>query len=1114
MSIYKKIKGQDTKIAENSIIDHSQLSGRSTLNCHPISAIRNLPEKLTELKTKSIEIENKAKHISLTDNNDGTLTFKNFEGNTNDVKAGHLVDNTTIKEINGHSTLEVIGVKGTFEKEIDGEPTEITKVYDAEDIYDDIKSAGGISLEEGQNGTLIFTDYDGSKTTVQGGYLPDDETITLEEKYSYNEIELTEETYQPNKYYILENDGYVISTGEYDSNETYYVYTSQEKMVAFALKTSNNGILTGERINSIITSKGGYLDSYNFTKINPSQEELTTYAIQQVGNNIYVLAGTLTQEEFNSHTYVYTRSQQLVDEEIVYTYTRVTIYDPSETYYILDLWDKTRVINLYTNNSHKNPDTYSWDLNSEYWSNLGFIGTVTDANNDGLHGLVTGSSESYHASITSDGQIYINGLRQIDERGIQNSQDIAQEILDRQNSIINTYSTDTTKAYSANYSNNHFAPLSFLSKLYFNKIDNTNVSLVDTPPTLSTTNYLTIINSNEDFVWNSPAFTATRTIQSTTTLTNENSFTLDFNFEVNNNCNLSFGARVKVSTDNGSTWTYISTQQSYAQNTYTSNSLCTGHFIVYTDSLITNTTYQVGSLVSIEVFIKGTTSITLYISCGYTDINDTLPNLDNTNSYLQFNFSNMMIDSSQIQDGSVTYQKLDNNLQSKIDKIGDSALDTDATTLSGAVNELNSGKQANITGAATTVLSDDLTTNRVLISDNDGKIATSSITSSELSYLDGAASNIQNQLNSKANESIIADAYNNTYTYHVGDVVFYNNTLYKCINDILIPEDFDSNNWLSTTVDDLKQNKLTSAQQTAVNSGITSELVSQIGTNQSNISAINDKIPDAASSLNQLADKEFVNEGFSYYSPNYRGTFEIVLDLGLSPSATHSQVATAISSKIANPTANDYCFIKIPNQTTIPIDSYYVYSDYTNFNSIDDYVGYYIYYNDTVVAVTDSNKSTLSINPGTTPALLAYIKQIDRYEYNSSWEYKYTNDISGFSVEQWKAINSNITNTLVSQISTNAINILSKEDKAVEESYTIQTTDWQDLSSSEPYKFSTTVTATHTIGNDTEVGTVNDQPILFANYGFVVGALNGQSVTIYTLSKPDTSVTISISYRG
>ena len=92
--------------------------------------------------------------------------------------------------------------------------------------------------------------------------------------------------------------------------------------------------------------------------------------------------------------------------------------------------------------------------------------------------------------------------------------------------------------------------------------------------------------------------------------------------------------------------------------------------------------------------------------------------------------------------------------------------------------------------------------------------------------------------------------------------------------------------------------------------------------------------------------------------------------------------------------------------------------------------------------------------------------------------------------------------------------IATREKVLNEESHTIQTTDWQDLSSSEPYKFSATITATYTIGNDTEVGTINDQPILFGNYGFVVGALNSQSVTIYAVKKPETSVTLLIGFRG
>ena len=61
-------------------------------------------------------------------------------------------------------------------------------------------------------------------------------------------------------------------------------------------------------------------------------------------------------------------------------------------------------------------------------------------------------------------------------------------------------------------------------------------------------------------------------------------------------------------------------------------------------------------------------------------------------------------------------------------------------------------KQATITGAATTVTSNNLTSNRVLLSDGSGKIsASSSVTATTLAYLDPTSS-IQTQLNSKQSE--------------------------------------------------------------------------------------------------------------------------------------------------------------------------------------------------------------------------------------------------------------------------------------------------------------------------------------------------------------------------
>lgn len=64
-------------------------------------------------------------------------------------------------------------------------------------------------------------------------------------------------------------------------------------------------------------------------------------------------------------------------------------------------------------------------------------------------------------------------------------------------------------------------------------------------------------------------------------------------------------------------------------------------------------------------------------------------------------------------------------------------------------NALN-GKQATVTGGASTITSSNLTASRALVSNGSGKVAVSAVTSTELGYLDGVTSNIQTQINGKA----------------------------------------------------------------------------------------------------------------------------------------------------------------------------------------------------------------------------------------------------------------------------------------------------------------------------------------------------------------------------
>jgi cytoskeletal protein CcmA (bactofilin family) len=86
-------------------------------------------------------------------------------------------------------------------------------------------------------------------------------------------------------------------------------------------------------------------------------------------------------------------------------------------------------------------------------------------------------------------------------------------------------------------------------------------------------------------------------------------------------------------------------------------------------------------------------------------------------------------------------------------------------------------KQATITGAATTIDDTDLTADRAVISDASGKVAVSSVTSTELGRLSGVTSAIQTQLDAKLDSvdlssytgdvditgELVVDSYNETY---------------------------------------------------------------------------------------------------------------------------------------------------------------------------------------------------------------------------------------------------------------------------------------------------------------------------------------------------------------
>lgn len=161
----------------------------------------------------------------------------------------------------------------------------------------------------------------------------------------------------------------------------------------------------------------------------------------------------------------------------------------------------------------------------------------------------------------------------------------------------------------------------------------------------------------------------------------------------------------------------------------------------------------------------------------------------------------------------------------------------------------------------------------------------------------------------------------------------------------------------TTTINDLT----TTAQQNALNSGIDSTKVTQITTNQTDISTINGKIPSQASTSNQLADKAFVNSSIGTNTADY-------ISNNGQPFTSLAELE-AYSGPVTN---NDYAFVVTTDASGNTVYNRYKYST------------------------------------ATTPA---------------AWAFEYALNNSSFTANQWDAINSGATSTNIAQIATNASNI-------------------------------------------------------------------------------------------
>ena len=82
------------------------------------------------------------------------------------------------------------------------------------------------------------------------------------------------------------------------------------------------------------------------------------------------------------------------------------------------------------------------------------------------------------------------------------------------------------------------------------------------------------------------------------------------------------------------------------------------------------------------------------------------------------------------------------------------------------------------------------------------------------------------------------------------------------------------------------------------------------------------------------------------------------------------------------------------------------------------------------------------------------------------------------------------------------------------EEQTIESASWTSLSGQTPYTYSATITLTTTLDTNSIVELINNQPALFATYGFAIGSISGQVATIYSIGQPSESVTLTLEVTG
>lgn len=368
MAIIRKINNKAETIAEISKIDHNQLTNREQYGCHSISAIRKLPEKLTDLKNKDIElsaadelikedirqVEENARNISI-DKVGSSIKFTSYGSETFksiDLISPEDLDNDTI-ELNSSSKISLRKVY-INEENLKGLGT-------PESPLDVLNTPDNVTIKVKDN-KLTAKALEYPETTESSLFNNSVTVKDIDDRFIANEASLAN----------LSNR----RTQDVDAINSH-------------IESINNNILDIENLDKTQNDKitdlmsrtkglGGYLNAYNFKSATPSQNDITNYAMQETG---------------------------ISDRTKIFNQTKVkNLFDSN-------IW-------VLTNTPDSDPVVFSW-------ANVGQE-NIADANNNGIHGLVTGSYEDFEASIDATGHISINGLEELANKVTANTTAISE----------------------------------------------------------------------------------------------------------------------------------------------------------------------------------------------------------------------------------------------------------------------------------------------------------------------------------------------------------------------------------------------------------------------------------------------------------------------------------------------------------------------------------------------------------------------------------------------------------------------------------------------------------------------------------------------------------------